>query len=196
MGHQTGSLLISRMLKGPPHSLQHLPLPAMHWLLQETLTPCSDHGDLTRPAPQPGICTKGASGKPTRAPAVWLFWFTANLPVHISHPWRRKVSFLLESEIQLSPCRSRLEALRACLAVQVLCFHFGMHVDVCAFVVGASAGESLHQLCPQGAFRCLCALLVLGALCRVDAWRRESHYACPGPASSILAPSVLIARTP
>lgn len=60
--------------------------------------------------------------------------------------------FLLESDFQLSPCQSRQEVL-ACLAVQMLCFHFGMHVDVYAFVVDASAGQSLHIAESPGCFQ-------------------------------------------
>lgn len=44
------------------------------------------------------------------------------------------MSFPLKAEIQLRPCQSRHEAVHACLVLQVLQVHFGMHVTVCASV--------------------------------------------------------------
>lgn len=90
---------------------------------------------------------------------------TSQPTLHMKHPWRR-VSLPLEAEIQLRPCQSRYEAVHACLALQVLCVHFGMHVDACVSVYMTSWVGVCMQLGPQVACRCLHVLLALCALCR------------------------------
>lgn len=71
-----------------------------------------------------------------------------------------------------------------------------MHVDVYAFVVDASAGQSLHIAESPGCFQVFVCSPGSGCSLQGGCMEKRINYACPGAASLTLAPSVLIARTP